>query len=266
MNELGQEVNATSRLFGAMGGNQMVLAELRKETRGLVDDLSLMRGAGDFMNLGITNSMNETARLIGMIEAVKKPTESTEEALNNFGLMMANQSVLRLDSFGLSSSRVKDRIEELKDSLNMSSEAAFTRAVLEELEGKVTSLGDAAFASESNLLRLQNRITNFGQAAAAETERAIATGAYGAWGAAVKQIQKLQADYPNAQEQYTRTQAKAQFYHEQIIEMVALAFRANNGDTAAQTKLAQTMLGYLPEVVEKYPELQSLVLPNQPIQ
>ena len=35
------------------------------------------------------------------------------ESMENFALMLANQSILRLDSFGISSGKVTARIEEL---------------------------------------------------------------------------------------------------------------------------------------------------------
>lgn len=169
MNALGREVNATSKLFEHFGGNAEVLEDLRRATHGLASDFELMKSSADLMNLGITQNIDDATRLIGMIEAVKKPTQELDDAVNEFSLLLANNSYLRLDTFGISSARVRERVEELKNSLNLDTSAAFFQATMEALQEKVDGLGDAAFRGESALSRLQVRLENVGNTAAAKT-------------------------------------------------------------------------------------------------
>lgn len=162
--DLGQQVRATENIFEnitrPIGDSQMVLESLRSTTRGVVDDMTLMQGANQFLRMGLAGNNDELQRLIGMAVQLKKPTESVTEAIDNFGLMMANQSVLRLDSFGLSSARVRAEIERLTTSLGITREEAFKLAVLSEGEKALMALGGAVAANVTQWDKLGVSISN----------------------------------------------------------------------------------------------------------
>lgn len=165
MNDLGATINATEKMFiqltGGIAQADALMAQLRQGTRGAVDDLTLMAGATKLLNLGVTSSNEQTAKLIEQITLLKDPTVDVTSAINDFGLMMANASYLRLDTFNLSSSRVRDRVNELAEEFpNLDRQARFTMATIEEMERKVSSLGDAAGSSITRLQRWETAFTN----------------------------------------------------------------------------------------------------------
>jgi hypothetical protein len=159
MNELGVKVSANRELFDqlttAIGGNEAVIASLRDSTGGVVDDLTLMSGASQLLRLNIVDNNRDLSELVGNIQKLKQPTESTTDAIQNFALMLSNESLLRLDSFGISSANVKRRMDELGES--------FREAVMFEMGNQVERLGDAADVAETAFKRLQTRIENIVQ-------------------------------------------------------------------------------------------------------
>lgn len=65
------------------------------------------------------------------------------ESLEEFGLMLANNSIPRLDTFGISSSRVRARMEELT-AAGMDTSEAFKTATFEEARESMERLGDTS--------------------------------------------------------------------------------------------------------------------------
>jgi hypothetical protein len=121
-----------------------VMDNMRAATLGLVDDVSLMESGNKLMAMGLAGSEDEMAKLMNTAVRLggamgSGPTESME----NFALMLANQSIPRLDTFGISSGRVRARIEELMGAnADMSRETAFMTATLEAAETSLGKLGD----------------------------------------------------------------------------------------------------------------------------
>lgn len=163
MNTLGVRVHANRVLFNELtdeiGGSTDVLANLREETGGVVDDLTLMSGASQLLRLNIVDNNRDLGELVGQIQRLKQPTESTTDAIQNFALMLSNESLLRLDSFGISSANVKRRMDELGET--------FREAVMAEMAAQVERLGEAANVSETSLARLQTRLENLWHKASA---------------------------------------------------------------------------------------------------
>lgn len=134
LNQIGIEARNVQSLYDTITqeGADPLLDDLRERTRGMVTDTSLMAGAAQFLRLGIAGTNEEAAQLVEIALGLKKPSEDAASAINNFSLMLANNSTLRLDSFGLSASAVKERMQELMDSgeaLNTSD--AFRMATIE---------------------------------------------------------------------------------------------------------------------------------------
>lgn len=161
MNRLGTEVRANRAIFDqlteSMGGQDRVIRSLRESTGGVVDDLTLMGAANQLLRLNIVDNTDDLDKLVGQIQRLKDPTESTTDAIRNFALMLSNESLLRLDSFGISSAAVKKSMDELG--------LSFREAVQIEMDKQIERLGDAANVSETALAKLQTRIANFTQQA-----------------------------------------------------------------------------------------------------
>ncbi len=171
LNNLGAQRTQVEALFKVLSGegtSGKFLSDLQEATGGIVDDVALMSGSAQLMRMGLADSNEEVVRLIELAVRLKKPTDTASDAIDNFSLLLANQSVLRLDSFGISSARVRDRINELLETGQaLNREEAFKMAVLEEGSRQLDRLGNAAHAAETPMARLQTTIQNiasqFGQ-------------------------------------------------------------------------------------------------------
>jgi hypothetical protein len=171
MYNAGTVSNQTAAIFeqmiSPMTSVEDMMTRLREATLGMASDTDIQTGANLLLRMGIAENPEELEQIIGLVTRLKSPTEDLGSAINNFGLMMANQSVMRLDSFGLSSGRVRDRIEELIASGQaLNREEAFKMATLEEGARAVERLGDAATVSVTAVGRLQVQIENLASQAA----------------------------------------------------------------------------------------------------
>lgn len=122
-----------------------MLESLRTATNGMVSDADLMRSANQMISMGLADSTESAANLAEM--AVRLGGAMGNDAvasLENFSLMLANQSIPRLDSFGISAAAVRERMEELTTGTNaLTREEAFLQAVSEQGAVALNRLGTA---------------------------------------------------------------------------------------------------------------------------
>jgi len=123
-----------------------MLKKLRPATMGVVSDADLMKASNKLVAMGLADTEDKAAALSKM--AVTLGTAMGGEAtasMENFALMLANQSIPRLDSFGISSSKVRERINELmKADENLTREQAFLTATMEQGEAAMAKVGDVS--------------------------------------------------------------------------------------------------------------------------
>lgn len=170
-NELGTQVKAAGARFdqlaSSIGNPTDLMTQLREATLGVVDDMTLQLGAAQLLQMGLANTNEEVAKLIELAIKLKRPTQTASEAIDDFGLMLSNTSVMRLDNFGIASGKVRARIEELQDQFEgMQRDEAFKLAVLEIGQESLGRLGDAADVAGTSLSRLQTHLENLAQDAA----------------------------------------------------------------------------------------------------
>lgn len=194
--------------FDALAGGaetaDALIAQLRETTKGSVSDFDLMLGSNQLMTMGLADTNDEVNQLIEMALALRKPTQSAGDAIDDFAKLLANQSVMRLDNFGISSGRVRDRIKELQDEVEgLNREDAFKMAVLEIGAESMERFGDASGIVDSSLLRLQTRFKN----ARSEVAQFTATGVEA--GAQLIEMGILVADFKIGQIQDSRQQQTA---------------------------------------------------------
>lgn len=164
--ELGAQGLRTEKAFYAISGGadeaNRRLDAMKTATRGAMSEMELMGSANMLMQMGLANNSEELARLTQM--ATKLGAAMGNEAgpsIENFALMLANQSVMRLDSFGISSGKVRDRIAELqKATEGLSREQAFMQAVMEEGTKSMERLGDAAEDEALQFERLEAQLAD----------------------------------------------------------------------------------------------------------
>lgn len=122
-----------------------MLADLRSATNNMVADADLMKSANQLISMGLANSSEEAAKLSEM--AVRLGGAMGGDAVGSmeaFALMLSNQSIPRLDSFGISSAAVRGRIDELMSSTQgLTREEAFLQAVMEQGTTAMERLGTA---------------------------------------------------------------------------------------------------------------------------
>lgn len=138
------------------------LEDLRRVTAGQATDFDLMSSANALTVMGLANTREELLRHFDVVTRLKKPNEEFGDALENWSLLLANQSLPRLDSFGISSGRVRERINELTTGINaMDRETAFVIATLEQAEGAIEKTGRAGVIAGNSFERLSARVNNF---------------------------------------------------------------------------------------------------------
>lgn len=163
----GRAINATSATFGALtaniGGATNTLQQLRDATGGVVTDLSLMQNSNRFLQMGLADTGEEAAKLAHIAVVLGGSMgKDAGGAMEEFALMLANQSIPRLDTFGISAGRVRTRINELMtETKGLTREQAFMQAVMETAEDSIDNLGPAADVAFTSLGRLETGFSNF---------------------------------------------------------------------------------------------------------
>jgi hypothetical protein len=154
--------NALIAFSGGAEEAEMVLTSLRGATAALVSDFDLMTSGARFMSMGIAESADEAAELAEIAVTLGASLgRGPNEAMEEFALLMANESIPRLDTFGISAGKVRKRIQELLDTgqaLNRSE--AFRMAVIEDAVPKVAALGGAANIAGGNIERFRTTAQN----------------------------------------------------------------------------------------------------------
>lgn len=121
-----------------------MLKKLRPAAMGVVSDADLMQAANKLMAMGLAETEDEAAKLTEMATTLGMAMgEDATTSMENFALMMANQSIPRLDSFGISSGKVRERIAELmEETEGLTREQAFNQAVMEQGAEAMERVGD----------------------------------------------------------------------------------------------------------------------------
>lgn len=139
------------------------LGLLGDATRGMVADADLMLAGNKFMAMGLADSAEGAADLAEM--ATQLGLAMGEEAgpsMENFALMLANQSIPRLDSFGISSGKVRERILELMDATEgLTREQAFMQAVMEQGNATMAKVGEQGNTLAAKTAVAQAQFANF---------------------------------------------------------------------------------------------------------
>ncbi len=139
-----------------------MLNGIRKATNGMVSDYDLMTAANKFLSMGLADSTEEVADLVNMGTQLSMAmgTDATQGALD-LAMMLANQSIPRLDNFGISSANVRERINELTEAdKNLTYEEAFMQAVMEEGTNSMQRVGDQSGSTAGQMAQLKAMIDN----------------------------------------------------------------------------------------------------------
>ncbi|MEN6305557.1 MAG: hypothetical protein ABFD96_22735 [Armatimonadia bacterium] len=160
LGQLGESAQRSGLYFQAFSGSSEVAAEnlkaMQAATGGALTSVQAMQAASKLLSMGLAGNAAELEKVAHMAVMLGGDTRSASEAINEFSLLLANQSILRLDTFGISGARVRERIEELMEAnKGLSRETAFMTAVMEEGSAKVKLLEDAGVqaAASTDMLK-----------------------------------------------------------------------------------------------------------------
>ena len=127
--------------------------DMAEATGGMMSNAQMVASASDIISLGLADTSDGVVRLSSLVGKLGWD-------MNVLTLTMANDSMLRLDSLGLSMTDVKERMQALRAE-GMEMTDAFDLAVIEAGEAKVKLLGDAAETSAGKMQRAEVAIANY---------------------------------------------------------------------------------------------------------
>ena len=143
-----QSVRTRNAFYAISGGADEAserLAAMQRATRGAISEQAAMESANRLMQMGLANNAQELEKVTTM--AVRLGTAMGRDAnasIEEFALLLANQSIPRLDTFGISAGKTRERINELRAANEgMTRETAFMTAVMEQGEESLQRLGPA---------------------------------------------------------------------------------------------------------------------------
>lgn len=155
--------NTFELLAESVGGDATTAMEqLREATRGMVSDADLMSAGNKFLAMGLADTTEGAAELAEVATQLGMAMgEDATGAMESFALTLANQSLPRLDSFGISSGRVRSRILELMEATEgLTREQAFTMAVMEEARVTMEKVGEQGDTTAARIARLKTQFKN----------------------------------------------------------------------------------------------------------
>lgn len=224
MIDLGQQVNIASQTFNALtqdiGGSEANMSALRRATGGVVDSMTLMVSGNKLLQMGLATNTDELAK---MTEIATKLGSSmgmdATKAMSDFSLMLANNSIMRLDQFGISSGQVRARILELQAATDgLSRSDAFKMAVMEIGAQALDRLGNAATAAQTPVNRLVTSVQNLAQSFAGD----FTTGLNSTIGI----LEIATGNNPVQQEQTAQAQHLAEAYAQHFHNTLGSEFKA----------------------------------------
>ena len=168
--EVGTKANMVDSTFKALSGTaQDYVANMnmmRAATGNVVDDMELQSGASKLFSMQLADSGEAASKMAAVAIKLSQAMGEMDPgaAIENFALMLSNNSLLRLDTLGISASRVRERMKELAEEFpELDRNARFVKATMEEAEKTMNRLGDSANAGVTPLARFQTAIKNAGQ-------------------------------------------------------------------------------------------------------
>lgn len=178
------------RSFGAqIGDTDTMLARLRETTRGVVKDVDLMNAANSMLSMGLAKNAADVERLTNIgVTFAQAMGQDVGTSLENLNMLLANQSYLRLDTLGISSSQVRELAAQYR-AAGMDSSEAFTAAFMDVAEGKLPQMAAVADATVTELQKMQTSLDNWW----ADFGNRFATGVNGLIGIATHGGQAIRA-------------------------------------------------------------------------
>lgn len=152
---LGAQAERTEKTFlnvaGGSGQAAVMLDALKEATLGTRSEVELMASATNILALGLADNAADLSNIVRNVEALGARFGGNMQI---FQLMMSNDSLMRIDSFGIGVEEATKRIEEYK-AAGMEAGEAFDTAILDLMTEKFEQLGGAMEDPITNIQRTQ---------------------------------------------------------------------------------------------------------------
>ncbi len=161
MLELGIQAERAELALKGYAGSSEAAAQytdaVRDAAGGAISKMDAMQNASRLLAMGLATSKNEAAKLTEIaITLGASMGKGPKQAFEEFTLMLANQSIPRLDTFGISAGKVRERMAELaEENGSLDRQTRFMIATMEDAEGKLVQLNEAGFDATSSLDQLK---------------------------------------------------------------------------------------------------------------
>lgn len=140
---------------------------LIRATDGGLSRLDATAQASRLLSMGLADTAAEAGQLARMAVMLGDKTMSVQQRMESFNAMLANQSIERLDTFGISSGRARQRIEELQEAMpGLSREQAFVNTVLEIGAEKLRAVEAEGVTAATSVDKLTAAVADLKAAAA----------------------------------------------------------------------------------------------------
>ncbi len=154
---------------------EAAIRAVQEATDGAVDRMTAAQMAARLMAMNLAKNAEEAGRLARV--AVMLGTSmgrDVQTAFEDFTLMLANASIPRLDTFGISAAKVRERIRELQEEMpGLDRQTAFVTATLEIAEEKLAALEKQGYKTATSVERLKARMQDWWTTAATRFADAV---------------------------------------------------------------------------------------------
>jgi len=162
--QYGHQINnakvALSAYVGSAEEAQRVTDAVREASGFSISEFEAVANATRLVSLGLADNaeqagkMTETAITLGATMG-----KDVSTAFEEFSLLLANQSILRLDTFGISGAKVREEMAQLAQEFpELDRETRFLNATLSIADEKMTALKESGFEATSTIDRFQAKI------------------------------------------------------------------------------------------------------------
>lgn len=159
---IGKAEKALEGYAGSAENAEYITQKVVEATGGAISRFDAMQNATRLLAMGLADNAKEAAELTNMAVTLGAAMgKDAATAFEDFSLMLANQSIPRLDTFGISGAVVRERINELmNETAGMTREMAFMTAVMEEGNIALDKLAESGFQATDNVQRLTTEVAN----------------------------------------------------------------------------------------------------------
>jgi hypothetical protein len=158
LGDAGQIAVQTERKFAAFSGGTAQAADNLAMMRAATDNglaaMDAMGASSMLLSMGLADSGAKAAELTRMAMMLGPAWRDAQTNIQDFTMLLANQSIRRLDQFGLSVEGVRAKQQELMDQ-GFAKDIAFTNAVLEIGATKMLQLEKAGVVAATGARQLE---------------------------------------------------------------------------------------------------------------